>query len=260
MSSSTTRTLALLDDQGRPTPTRFDLPRVTEVIKATLAAPNLIEWTYRRTVDSIAGAIGVLQGTGLDDDSFWETLGDADLLDEWLQENRIRPIDVRDERASEGHRAHEFLAFLAQQTLSHGPEKGKLIANAVLEESNSTAFSQGVASWWLAESPQPVASEIPLVSLTHRYAGTCDLVWRDSEDELILTDLKTRRAGIGVQLSDEIQVTAYIRAYEEMRQIPVYRGSVLVACDDATFDEQDVSVDEEVFLRLRELYRMIRGL
>jgi len=249
---------ALVDHEGKQRLEIFVFPSVTQVIKATLAAPQLVAWAYRQTVDSITGAVSqVLRGFeekgGDGRYDLIETLGDADILDEWLKDNKLRPVDVRDERAVEGRDAHEFLEYLVQSRILKTPAPVP-----------DDGYTEAIAAWWRETDPSSqgssIASESVVWSLSKRYAGTVDLVWTDEDGDLHLTDLKTRRAGNDAYNSDHIQVSAYAYAWEEMGRGTIAQGSVLIVHDDGTWREEDTDIGPEAFFHLRDVFRILEGM
>ena len=235
----------------------ISLPRVTRIIGAILAKPYLIEWYYRQTRDSVAGMMDVYYHE-FDDPHFTsedllEELTDAEDLDELLKQNRMRQMDLRDERRDEGIAAHTFLQHLAERQLEAGEEAAYTLAERMLDNSVADGFQIATANWWLEEKPWVIATEQVLYSLKHRYAGRCDLVRASG-----ITDLKTRKLEAGMYESDDIQTAAYKVAWEEMGGTCNSR-SVLVIREDGTYDEYPCVLPDEAWLHIRELYRLLRG-
>lgn len=232
----------------------IELPSVTSVIKSTLAAPALVGWAYRSTRDAISGAVGVLASDpALRPEQIVDMVEDADWLEEWLKENRLRPEDVRDERGEFGTAAHVSLEKLAEA------EAPLDLADKLLSNPRSTPEQRAIATWWLEARPSVVASEKVMYSLRHGFSGTVDLISEREFGGLTVTDLKTRRKGLGVYTSDEAQVGGYQIMYEEMTRTRVQSRTILLAQDDGTPLEVPVSTDPEVFLRLLDVYRMLKG-
>ena len=262
-------TFALFNGEGKQRPEIFVFPSVTQVIKATLAAPQLVAWAYRQTVDSISGLLSVVSDVpstpwlGLHEDgspsfsgpaeAILDIAGDADLLDEWLLLNKLRPVDLRDERAVEGKDAHEFLEYLVQSRILKTPAPVP-----------DDGYTEAIAAWWRETDPSSqgssIASESVVWSLSKQYAGTVDLVWTDEDGDLHVTDLKTRRAGNDAYNSDHIQVSAYAYAWEEMGRGTIAQGSVLIVHDDGTWREEDTDIGPEAFFHLRDVFRILEGM
>lgn len=222
------------------------LPSSTTIIKRTLAAPQLVPWAYRTTRDNIAGLVNYLVNVmNVSADDVVDCLSDADWLEEYLKENGLRPDDVRDERADEGTREHETLERLA--SLDH--DDSMSLAARLVDSTNPREVA--ISSWWLAVEPHVVAAERVLPCPQHGFCGTADLVWYDGMVKVV-TDLKTRRAGLFDYTSDQYQVDSYRTAYNLLHpDAPAERGSVLLAFDDGTYDEAEVILPPGSFLELK---------
>ena len=237
----------------------ISLPSVTTIIGRVLAKPALIPWTYRETRDAISGLVHLLMidannGEYTEHDVL-ELLADADELEAYLKENKLRPEDQKTAAQNRGKAAHSMLEELGLLALENDDAAADALAQRILEKTTYTQFDKATASWWVDREPRVVASEHRLLSLTHRYAGSTDLIWRDRDDALVLTDLKSRRAGQPAWESDHIQVGGYSIAWEEMGNPPIDRETVLVVREDGTWDEYESTVDNRgVFLSLLDVY------
>jgi hypothetical protein len=231
------------------------LPSSTTIIKQTLAAPQLVGWAYRTTRDNIAGLVDTLSTTmRLDSSEIVDLLGDGDMLEEYLKENGLRPDDVRDERAEAGLREHRTLETLAGMDPEHAYER----AAKWLQE-GSQGSERAIYQWWVDTNPTVVSSELILPCVQHGYCGTTDLVWYDGQHEKVVTDLKTRRAELYDYDSDQFQVDSYRVAYNLLHpEAPAVRGSVLLAFDDGTYDEAEVTLPEGEFLKVKAVYDCIQ--
>ena len=235
------------------------LDSVTTIIKSTLAAPQLVPWAYRVTRDNIAGLVAtVSDGQGPLDKMLIDMLSDADMLDEYLKDNRLRPDDVRDEAATRGSTEHGFLERLGAAGLETEGAAQQL-AQDCLSSDKTNDFSKGISGWWLDRNPRVVASEVVLVCLQYRFCGSVDLIWLDDDGQLVVTDLKTRGAGKGAYSSDHIQVGAYAIAYEEMHGRMVDRTSVLVVREDGTWLEEETTIPRQTFIDIANVYRALKG-
>jgi hypothetical protein len=221
------------------------LPSVTEIIGATLAKPQLLDWYYSTTVDSIETLL----------DTFKDVPEDG--LEAWLEINKLRPHDIRDEAAGRGTAAHEYLARLANGM-------GELGAIAFGAE---TVFTEAIRHWWEFRKPKVLASEMVLYSLRHGFAGTCDLVVELDRaptvgTEVALIDLKTRKANAlpKAYTSDMLQLSAYKLAWDEMHpENPIQATYALLALDDGSWRMVDTHLSGDVFLSLLDVYRGLRG-
>lgn len=218
----------------------LSLVRVTTVIAETLAKPALVRWAYDRTLDGVE----ILQDHGL--------LDFDEELDTLLRLNRLRPDDLKDERAGQGTEAHEYLNRL----LTSGKNE---------DASNPTEAA--ILKWWKRSGVLPVESETLLYSLQNRYAGRADSI--NSRLDGIgkgVTDLKTRKPlatyqKSSVYTSDKAQIGAYRVAWNEMHpDDQLTFGSVLIARHDGTMEEAFVGPEwDRVWLNLRDIYRVLKG-
>ena len=234
----------------------ISLPSTSTVVKRTLAAPQLVGWAYRTTRDIISGTAAVL----LDDPNvsnmdFYEMLTDADQLEEYLKDNKLRPDDQRDERASEGTREHKTLEAIAAASVAQQDGEVDLVQK-LLQSDNG--YERAIAGWWAEVIPVVVESETILPCPQHGYCGSVDLIWYDGETKIV-TDLKTRRAGLGAYDSDMFQVEGYMTAYDLMHpEAPSDRGSVLIAREDGTWEEVEMDLPRGSFLDLKKIHDTIR--
>ena len=251
------------------------LPSVTHIIEKTLAKPELIEWAYRRTVDNISGLVDLLWNDERIEhaEDLIKSLRDAEELDDYLTENRLRPSDVAEDASEAGQEGHAFLAKLAMAALEADAEAAVALAQRTLKRSGVSGHNVAIAKWWLSVDPDVVASEKTVVSTRHRFAGTLDIL-RRRDDTYTVTDLKcrsedrpcgvehrTRESAIKCHVvsaytSDHLQTGGYSIALAE-EGLPVSLRTVLVAKADGTFDEVDSDMPEDLFLNLVELHRNV---
>jgi hypothetical protein len=220
------------------------LPSVTEIIGATLAKPQLLDWYYNSTVQGVEILLDYIADI--------EELKNHD-VDAMLKENRLRPHDIRDEAAERGTAAQEFLADIS----SFSPQSTRLA---------QTPFEEAILHWWLARSPRPLASDAVLYSLRHGFAGTCDLVVELDRKPTIgteraLIDLKTRKASWpNPYTSDMLQISAYKLAWDEMHpENPIQATYALLALDDGSWRMVDTHLSSSVFLSLLDVYKALKG-
>lgn len=239
------------------------LPSVTTIIGKILAKPALIGWTYRETRDAISGTVSTLLEAESEHptirDDLLDLLSDPEMLEEYLKENGLRPEDQTKTAQARGKAAHATLERLANIALSDDDAAADALASRLLEKRTSTPYDRASAAWWVDRQPSVVATEARLMSLTWRYAGSTDLVWRDNDGNLVLTDLKSRKAGQPSWESDHIQVAAYAIAWEEMGNPPIDRETVLVVREDGTWDEYESAVDNRgIFLDLLSAWQKMQ--
>ena len=238
----------------------IQLDSVTSIISATLAKPALVWWAYATTVEAISGMVAAhLEADEGHPDiitDILDTLSDADELGAYLKENRLRPEDQRDEAASRGSEAHDFLKLLSKSGMVELTQADKVAQRSLRDDPEG--YRKGLSDWWMTRKPRPEASEKMLISLKHQYAGTVDLVYWDANDMLVLMDLKTRKEGGKAYDSDYIQVGAYVMAWNETHREQINRGTVLIVQPNGKWEETVSPFANEVFLDLVSVYRATR--
>lgn len=240
---------------------KLEFDSVTTVISAVLAKPFLVGWAFNYALEVVKVIVdkdreGHLSWSpdpneGLVD--VLELLSSPDDLDEFIKENRLHHKDVKNDAADRGKEEHVHLETLANLALDEDHQAADDVARRWLASEKSTGYRRATAAWWLDHEPKVVASEAFLLSKQHWFAGTCDLI---TEGEVI--DLKSRRAGLGMYDSDDIQTGAYEIALEEQTGI-VRSRYVLVIHEDGTYDYEDAKIDQTAFLDLLQVYRKLKG-
>lgn len=216
----------------------ISLPSVTTIISKVLAKPQLVPWTYRETRDAISGLVNLFISTYPNDlDELIDVLADSDMLEAYLKENKLRPEDQTRDAQDRGKKAHSMLERMGELALSDDDSAADALAARILEKDTYTPFDKASAGWWLDRKPSVVASEERLMSLRYQYAGSTDLIWRDSDGALVVSDLKSRKAHLDAYDSDHIQAAAYAIAFEEMTGQVVDRETAIIVRDDGTWDE-----------------------
>lgn len=242
--TATYRWVLMDKSQDPPVPlpgvTDIELPSVTTIIKATMAAPALLGWTYRTTLESVD-----MLHEYYDSIRYYREHD----LDALLEVNRLRPDDIRDEAAERGTATHSYLEALASPTAEEDEERFWL----------ATPYIQAVKDWWEKEQPVVESSEGTVVSLKYGFAGTLDLVWSGRHGAFRLTDLKTRKEGFtDPYISDLVQLDGLRIAWEETTGVPIGSTSVLVAREDGTPLEVVRNVPRGIFLKVLDLYNAVR--
>ena len=105
-------------------------------------------------------------------------------------------------------------------------------------------------------------SEKPLWSFRHGFAGTVDLVIRDTLG-LIILDLKTHKPKNKTNPAypeDLLQVAGYDLALHDMEGVAQMKAhhTILVACADGTFYEDHRYIPPEAFLDVLSVYRTMK--
>ena len=134
------------------------------------------------------------------------------------------PDKIRDKSADIGTLAHYMIeCYLLEET----PELGDYSSNDIAMAKNAyDAF----LLWWKDAGLVFAASEMGLVSEKHRFGGTIDLLAKNKEGETVLIDFKTSN---GVYAEHYIQVSAYVKMYEEMIKDPIVDTYVLQLSKDS---------------------------
>lgn len=190
--------------------------------------------------------------------SLIEIIEDADVLEEWLKLNKMRPEDLSREGMERGSREHETLEGLARTAFTEGLESAAEKAGRLRENKASTPWTRAIAEWWLTRLPQPLAAEQVVYQLEPHggFAGSLDLVY-EGEDGRTLMDLKTRKEGAEVYDSDRIQVAAYELAWTQNTGRPVDNKTILVARADGSWVEEESDVPGSVFLHLLAVAKIL---
>lgn len=190
-------TVAVLDANGEPTSSTFQLPGVTHILDTTFSKPALVYWNYRQT---LAGVAHLLRRYG------GKVPADPDSLASLLKAEGKRPTDTRDSAAKGGTYAHAYLERLLNA--------GKRAKPRLLVEGKDDERTNGVAAWFerFENSLDKILSlESVVLSFKGGFAGTLDLCYQTPEGETILLDLKTG----GVYHTSFLQLAAYKLAWEE---------------------------------------------
>lgn len=228
------------------------LPRVTSIIGRTLSKPYLVKWAENFARDAVFFAFQELTPI-----ERLEILEDVDDFHQWFKDQGLTTDNYTKKRAGEGKEAHATLEKLG----GYDAVDAMKLAHDILDhEENWGGYEVAIARWWIATEPKVLHSEALLVSWRHRYAGTVDLIWQDKDDNVVITDFKSRRADLGMYESDDIQTGAYEIAYKEVRhQTHPMRRTVPLVHPDGTYHEEDAKLPADAFLDLRSLYRKMTG-
>lgn len=239
--------------------TSIALPSVTTIIGATLAKPQLVPYMYQTTLDVLSGGVSALAERLGDTakkqllDNLLETFSDYEVLDQWVRDSGIHPDEILDAASKRGHEAHSLLETLTQLYQQASPKAAVNHAEKTLKSTDP--YKAAVALAWIELEPRPVFAEKVVYSLEHRYAGRLDLL-ADFGDERALVDLKTRRSGLGIYDSDQVQAGGYKIALEEMGLVDGHSLTkrILLAHDDGTYSFEPCWIDDSAFLDLVSLY------
>lgn len=259
------------------------LPRVTHILKSIIAKPELMSWYYRYTRDAISGLVAQLleMHPGDNPDDFGDfirelldTLSDADMLEDYLAANKMRPDDWAKERADEGSDRHDFFERLGRAAME---ADGLDIQLAQQGLDSDDGFEHAVADFWLTERPRVVAAETQLLNIVGGYGGTVDqIAYRERyQDSLMVTDLKTRRAdtpcGVAHKTpeaaracheiwpydSDHVQTAPYLITYNEQNELEAQGRTVLIAQKDGRWREEVSTIDISIWPDIMSVYHKL---
>ena len=249
------------------------LVRVTYVINSVVAKPQLYEWYYRQTRDAISGYIDFLMSEypGNEHDIL-DMLRDPDMLEEHLEESKLRPKDYVEIRSVEGKENHWFFEELTKAARWSMEFADQMVLD---NEDNEDPFVQGICGWYRKVYPDDIiASEVELPNFELGYCGTADLVRLSG-----LYDLKTRKAlepcfinhkteeaaerchGGYAYDTDFIQTGAYLETWNKThpdQQVP--KRVVLIVRDDGTWGEYESDIPTDTFdTATLPLYHKLKG-
>lgn len=222
----------------------FELPSVTKILGVIDKSEALTWWAFRKTVEGMVA----MNNDGI-------TFTTADEAEVYLATQNLRPIDLRDAAAGRGTNVHEALTMYAEDRPPSFHEARE----------DERPFHQSLAGWLLDERPLFELTEIPVVSLEHRYAGTFDYLRRCSPacpdcagERLILGDAKTSKY---IYDSAHLQVAAYAAAYLELTGVPVCHTEILHLLGDGSPGYVERGLAElDDFLAVRAMHERLVGL
>lgn len=234
---------------------QIKVPSVTSVIGGVLAKHGLDRWAYWRTIDAVAGITSQAVSQDVPAEDILDVLTDADWLNEYMRDNRVRPEDQTRDAQTQGTKHHEFLERLAEAQLAATDLDVKVAEQAIKQR---PSVQTAIADWWLSQNPHVIASEEVLVTTSPLVAGTVDLVWSKG-GTIWVTDLKTREAGKEAYDSDKIQVRQYQTMWNQVATPLADRSTVLVCRTDGTWTEYPADVDPSIFGHLYEVFMALKG-
>lgn len=204
--------LAIIDGTGQPRGRPVYLPSVTTILEAL---PKFLQWWgYKLGIEAMSHYVTQPEKAGS------ETIDE--LYDHFKKnEQYTTPSRVLQKAAGRGSDVHHLAEKLVRTGKLPPPEK-------VPEEQHG--YAMGLNRWWKREVVdgdwQVEASEIPVFSLDHRYAGTLDLLLSKHNPAMTtkdpggtiqykVVDFKTNAKG-AIYESHLLQSTAYAHAVHEM--------------------------------------------
>jgi hypothetical protein len=208
-------------------------------ILGVIAKPALIQWAANKAVDYVNKAYFENK------DTFVDRLSDI------LDNAKKAHITVRDDAAKKGTNVHSIVEEWINQCIDH--YDGKAIAP--MEEHPNKQFVK-FYTWAVENQVVFLASEVPVYSKKHYYAGTYDFMFK-MDGKKYMGDLKTSNGIYGREYF--AQCAAYRLAHEEMTGEKDIDGSMVVRCGkNGTFEavaSYDYETDKDIFLAALKLYR-----
>ena len=216
------------------------LPSVTTILNAL--PKNLTWWAAKL---GVKGALDLVRnGFDIEGDDLDELTERA--YEEYKKAKVHTPNAVRDKAGDRGSAAHDALERFV---------KGE----AVSDEDTQNPYFQAGLKWLKEKGPNKadvVAAEIPLFSLEHRFAGTCDLLYK-KDGQYCVADWKTSKS---IYESHLVQVSAYAAAAVEMgiAEAPV-KAVVVCIKPNGTYTEKVSPCSLEDFLAVKRVYDFLQS-
>jgi len=173
---------------------------VTTIISNTVAKPGLYGWYNRQGREAVAERLTPHIGKVLN----------SHLLQQALDEASQRPEKVRDAAGDLGTRAHELIASYITSQID-----GTAFTTTVPEDLE--VVWESFKQWEDSSDIQAyIKSEFAVYSHEHQYAGSVDVLARNSEGTYLILDWKTSG-----KLYDEmaLQVAAYANAIDGLLRL-----------------------------------------
>lgn len=205
----------------------IELPSVTTILNI-IGKPALVPWAYKYTI------AGVAELAQAEPHKFVNIT--ADELDTLMKEHQLTPNQMKENAAKRGTNVHEEFERLLNGEPPLAPENG---------------YVKALIHWIDTRHPVTIATEAPLWSVKHGFAGTLDLVWTRQDGATVLTDLKTSKA---VYDSMAFQLDGYRTAWEEMGGDHIDATSILLVRENGTHHEQELDAPRGIFLNALETY------
>ena len=245
--------VAVLDQGKRPVGVPIDLPSVTTILDA-MKKGGLDWWGHKI---GVTGVIDLLVQGKLDPEQLGEMPLElaAEQVYEQLKADAVHtPAAALSGAGSRGSNVHD----IAEQLLKTGT-----LPKPDAVPQHQHGYIKGMAAWWQEKwFDKVVHTELPVFSLTHKYAGTLDgLVTIDPKVAVIpgtprhaVIDFKTNKKG-EVYDSHLLQVTAYGHACLEMGLVSELPIGVVIAFGEAGNHKQVLSGCElDDFLKVKDVW------
>lgn len=209
--------LSLVNQGGKPVGREVLIPSVTSILDAVPPPASAMGWWgYRMGLEEARKLAKVEVGSSpifndeLDDDAFYEEIKRLG-----REGQVVTPQNTLEKAGDRGTTVHDLAEYLFKN--GEMPDK-----DTVPEELQG--YGEALWRWHKARivplqkaGIEVILLEQPLFSLRYFYAGTCDLILKDSTGMYHVIDFKTAK---GIYESALLQVAAYAYAAVEQGYIP----------------------------------------
>ena len=178
------------------------LPSVTTMLKCIDKSGPMIIWAERTTIKKVRNSLLSLDTPGFEPGDYMSYI---EWVDGVLTDSGNAPEEERDRGAAKGTSAHALVAAILNGENPSIPED---LARSV----------QGALKLIADKNLTVEAVEVPVWHPVCEYAGTVDLVARDTDGRLVVLDWKRSK---GIYKEHGYQVAAYAYAIAELTGEPV---------------------------------------
>ena len=179
------------------------LPSVTTMLKCIDKSGAMIRWAEKTTIKKVRNSLLSRDAPGFDPGDY---VGYIDWIEGVLDDSKDAPENERDRGAAKGTTAHKLIADILNGENPSIPED---LARSV----------QGALKLIADKNLTVEAIEVPVWHPVCEYAGTVDLVARDTDGQLVVVDWKRSK---GIYDEHGFQVAAYAYAIAELTGEPVH--------------------------------------
>jgi len=226
---------------------KLDGKRLTGVttILGVLNKPALVAWSANQAVDYIENNFPTVE----------QIMSGEVKLKDLFKEARKAWAQKRDKAGDIGTDVHKGVEDYINLMISDQDGKAKEINGG-----HENELVQKFIDWAAENEITFVRSEVQVYSREHWYAGTCDLVFKDKDDNLWIGDIKTAKAIYGTEFW---QTAGYQIALEEMGVVSsrVHGHKIIRIGKDGSFETKDRinganEQDKDAFLSCLNIYRI----
>ena len=219
------------------------LPSVTTMLKCIDKSGAMIGWAKKTTLAKVRGSLLSRDAPGFEPGDY---TGYIEWIEGVLADSKDAPEEERDRGASKGTSAHKLIADILS---GQNPSIPEGLARSV----------QGALKMIADKRLTVEAIEVPVWHPVCEYAGTVDMVARDTDGQLVVVDWKRAK---GIYDEHGYQVAAYADAIAELTGEPVHTAyPVQLHHDESPPDftyyteaVDDMSAAFEAFLAAQRLW------